>query len=270
MSNDDGHDERTGEHDDALDGAALGPAVLRAAREYNRPSDVVPREPMWDAIRARRGASAEVPAQPVLRVERGEAAGAAAAFQPALRAERGEAAGVPAAARGIASAPRRWPRWSYAAAAVLVLAAGIGIGRSLQWSQPGSRGSLVTVADNGALDTTDAAAFTMAATDHFGQVETLLTWVNATPEARRDAQVAAWSRDLLASTRLLLDSPAGKDARRRQLLRDLELVLVQMVQLAPEAAAEDRTAVDDLLRRTTLLLTRLRTSVPAGMAPAHD
>ena len=252
MSNDDGHDERTGEHDDALDGAALGPAVLRAAREYNRPSDVVPREPMWDAIRARRGASAEVPAQPV------------------LRAERGEAAGVPAAARGIASAPRRWPRWSYAAAAVLVLAAGIGIGRSLQWSQPGSRGSLVTVADNGALDTTDAAAFTMAATDHFGQVETLLTWVNATPEARRDAQVAAWSRDLLASTRLLLDSPAGKDARRRQLLRDLELVLVQMVQLAPEAAAEDRTAVDDLLRRTTLLLTRLRTSVPAGMAPAHD
>ena len=252
MSNDDGHDERTGEHDDALDGAALGPAVLRAAREYNRPSDVVPREPMWDAIRARRGASAEVPAQPVLRVE------------------RGEAAGVPAAARGIASAPRRWPRWSYAAAAVLVLAAGIGIGRSLQWSQPGSRGSLVTVADNGALDTTDAAAFTMAATDHFGQVETLLTWVNATPEARRDAQVAAWSRDLLASTRLLLDSPAGKDARRRQLLRDLELVLVQMVQLAPEAAAEDRTAVDDLLRRTTLLLTRLRTSVPAGMAPAHD
>ena len=252
MSNDDGHDERTGEHDDALDGAALGPAVLRAAREYNRPSDVVPREPMWDAIRARRGASAEVPAQPVLRVE------------------RGEAAGVPAAARGIASAPRRWPRWSYAAAAVLVLAAGIGIGRSLQWSQPGSRGSLVTVADNGALDTTDAAAFTMAATDHFGQVETLLTWVNATPEARRDAQVAAWSRDLLASTRLLLDSPAGKDARRRQLLRDLELVLVQMVQLAPEAAAEDRTVVDDLLRRTTLLLTRLRTSVPAGMAPAHD
>lgn len=256
MSSDDGHndkyDERTGEHDDALDGAALDPAVLRAAREYNRPSDVLPREPMWEAIRARRGASAEVPAKPVLRVERGEAAGAEAA------------------ARGIAPAARHRPRWSYAAAAMLLLAAGIGIGRSLQWSQSGSRGSLVTIADTNALDTSDAAAFSLAATEHFGQVETLLTWINATPEARRDAQVAAWARDLLASTRLLLDSPAGKDARRRQLLRDLELVLVQMVQLAPEAAVEDRTAVDDLLRRTTLLLTRLRTSVPAGMAPAHD
>lgn len=240
---------------DAANDAELDPAVLRAARDYNRPSDLVPRESMWDAIQARRAASAAE----------------SAAAQPLLRVERGGAAATPhdpTVVRAVQTV-RYLPQWRYAAAAMLLLAAGIGIGRAMQWGQPGANGSLRLMTE-GTYDSTGAAAFQFAAAEHFGQVETLLTWVNATPDARRDAQVAAWSRDLLASTRLLLDSPAGKDPRRRQLLGDLELVLVQMVQLAPEAATEDRTAVDDLLRRTTLLLTRIRTIVPAGMAPVHD
>ncbi|MBI2796529.1 MAG: hypothetical protein HYX65_07500 [Gemmatimonadetes bacterium] len=238
-------DDMTRDDARAGDPGELGPQAMDAAREYNRPADIVPRESMWEAIRARR-----------------------AAAKPALVVERGGAAGAPArpAAPGFV-AVRRWPAWSYAAAAVALLAVGIGIGRSLRGT-PGTAGSLV-VAENGA-DSVNGTAFQVAATEHFGQVETLLTWVSATPEARRDAQVAAWSRDLLASTRLLMDSPAGADPRRRQLLRDLELVLVQLIQLSPDVRDQDRTAVDDLLRNTTLLLTRIRTSVPAGMAPAHD
>ena len=223
----------------------LDPRVIEAARDYNRPSDIVPREPMWEAIQARRAA-----AKPSLTVARGSASDAPAR---------------PAAAPH--AAMRRWPTWSYAAAAVALLTVGIGIGRSLQ-DQAGATGSLVVA--NNAADSVTGAAYQVAATEHFGQVESLLIWVHATPEARRDAQLAAWSRDLLASTRLLMDSPAGADPRRRQLLRDLELVLVQLIQLSPDVGADDRTAMDEVLRRTTLLLTRIRTSVPAGMPAMHN
>jgi hypothetical protein len=40
-----------------------------------------------------------------------------------------------------------------------------------------------------------------------------------------------WARDLLTTTRLLLDSPAGADPARRELLETLELVLVQIARL---------------------------------------
>jgi hypothetical protein len=82
-----------------------------------------------------------------------------------------------------------------------------------------------------------------------------------------DRQLVAWSRDLLGSTRLLMDSPAGRDPKRRALLQDLELVLVQLVESGPTMHDEDRTVMDDLLSRSALLLTRIRTTIPAG-APA--
>jgi hypothetical protein len=54
---------------------------------------------------------------------------------------------------------------------------------------------------------------------------------------------------LLTTTRLLLDSPAGSDARLRNLLQDLELVLAQVARLEPKHRENDiqfiQTALDE-------------------------
>lgn len=54
---------------------------------------------------------------------------------------------------------------------------------------------------------------------------------------------------LLTTTRLLLDSPAGSDARLHNLLQDLELVLAQVVRLEPRHHRDEmhfiQTALDE-------------------------
>ena len=74
-----------------------------------------------------------------------------------------------------------------------------------------------------------------------------------------------WARDLLTSTRLLLDSPAAADPRLGPLLGDLETVLVQIVQLPAARAAQERQIIAQSLDEGDLL-TQLRTAVPAGLA----
>ena len=80
-----------------------------------------------------------------------------------------------------------------------------------------------------------------------------------------NAQITAWAQDVLQNTRLLLDSPAAADRARRQLLRDLEAVLVQMIQRSPgpSGADEARTQVYRSIERTHVL-TRLRSAQPVG------
>jgi hypothetical protein len=77
-------------------------------------------------------------------------------------------------------------------------------------------------------------------------------------------QAARWARDVLSSTRLLLDSPASRDPQLRALLSDLELVLAQIVQVsgAPLQAGE-RELIEHAMRDRDLL-PRLRSAVPAG------
>jgi hypothetical protein len=78
-----------------------------------------------------------------------------------------------------------------------------------------------------------------------------------------DASLSTWARDLLTSTRLLLDSPAADDPRRVRLLQDLELVLAQIVQLSPTAEARERELIEGTIRDGHVM-TRLRTAIPAG------
>jgi hypothetical protein len=102
------------------------------------------------------------------------------------------------------------------------------------------------------------------------QAEALLTAYRSTDGAVRDPQAiqqaARWARDVLSSTRLLMDSPAARDPRMRVLFSDLELVLAQIVQLsgAPLEASE-RDLIERALRDRDLL-PRLRSAVPAGLA----
>jgi hypothetical protein len=112
-----------------------------------------------------------------------------------------------------------------------------------------------------------AATYRVATIQHLGQVEALLTAFRAEPP--RDGAAAPalepWARDLLTSTRLLLDSPAAADPRLGPLLGDLETVLVQIVQLPAARAAEERQIIAQSLDEGDLL-TQLRTAVPAGLA----
>jgi hypothetical protein len=122
---------------------------------------------------------------------------------------------------------------------------------------------------------TDAAAdaqrlYRLAARQTLVQAEALLTAYRAGGTDPRDResmqQAGRWARDVLTSTRLLLDSPAARDPQFRALFTDLELVLAQIVQLsgAPLQAGE-RELIERAMQDRDLL-PRLRSAIPAGAA----
>ena len=125
--------------------------------------------------------------------------------------------------------------------------------------------------DSANATVTGAAAqrlYQLAARQTLVQAEALLTAYRAGDGQPRDQesmqQAGRWARDVLTSTRLLLDSPAANDPQFRALFTDLELVLAQIVQLsgAPLQASE-RDLIDRAMRDRDLL-PRLRSAVPAG------
>jgi hypothetical protein len=83
--------------------------------------------------------------------------------------------------------------------------------------------------------------------------------------------VAVWSKDLLSTTRLLLDSPAGADPQLRALLEDLELVLVQLSQLpaddATQEAKQEVEMVTDAIEEGGVL-PKIRTALQANTPTA--
>ncbi|MBI3790342.1 MAG: hypothetical protein HY275_05640 [Gemmatimonadetes bacterium] len=220
--------------DDMDEVAPLDGAAGEAARAYHASDAPVPREAMWAAIAARRAAASTVePAAPALRVVAG---------------------GAPAASEATArDVPRAFapPRWAYAIAATMLLVIGVGIGRQM-------RGSIVAQREARADSVTSAAVWQAASTEHFGQVETLLTWMTSSPEARSEAQLAAWSRDLLGSTRLKLakriSGERAEDLNRAATRLWNTLECLKKAGLSPEAPLVlDSTSPDGWM------------SVPAGM-----
>ena len=116
----------------------------------------------------------------------------------------------------------------------------------------------------GAPSGDNSAAYHVATLQYLTQAEALLTSFRGDARSvEMDAQMAKWSKDLLSSTRLLLDSPAASDPTRRRLLEDLEMVLVQIVRLSPRASTEERDLIDENLKDADVL-GRLRTAIPAG------
>jgi hypothetical protein len=156
---------------------------------------------------------------------------------------------------------RPWLRWTLAAAALLVL--GVGIGR---WTARQGTGLVRgTVATN---DTADRdLLYQVAATQYLSRTEAFLTGFRADLRAgRADARFTGQARDLLTTTRLLLDSPAAADPRSRGLLEDLELVLVQISQLAAGRDTHDADLITQGMDQRNLL-PKLRSAIPAGPVP---
>lgn len=266
--------------------------IRNAASDYNRPP-ATPRDEMWTAILAAR----QTPG-------------------PALHVVAG---GAPAGYSTRKSLSTRFAWIGMAAAAAILVAAGVSIGR---WS---NRPAVATVKQNPIAVIADAPApvsvpsndeigsappttskpapsqpvrrtpeeirrnpiitnvkpatplnprfagqqqptniYQVATLRHLADAEALLTSFSL---ESRDATVnrnfADWAKGLLSNTRLLLDSPAGDDPRRARLLQDLELVLAQIVQLSPGAAATDRELIQGSIQEGQVI-TRLRTAIPAG------
>jgi hypothetical protein len=212
-------------------------ALRDLARDYNQPPMIVPRDAMYAAIVAgqRRGRSRTI------YIRR---------FAP------------------------------LAAAAVVLLAVGIGIGRV---TGPGGRtvatGPTQTPMPTPAKETPAVPdAYAIVTTQQLVQAQALLTAFNANSanrannannannaksDGKTDAHLAAWASDLLSNTRMLLDSPAGADPHRRQLLQDLELVLVQIAALSPDAATTDRDAIAQTLKDAQVL-PRIKAAIPTS------
>lgn len=121
-----------------------------------------------------------------------------------------------------------------------------------------------------AEDGRNLSLYRFAAVQTLNQAELLLTSFRTETQRQAgvDPQLAAWARDVLSSTRLLLDSPAAGDPKIRGLLEDLELVLAQIVQLRTGGArTEDLELIEHALKQHDVL-PRIRTVVPAGPVSA--
>jgi hypothetical protein len=149
-------------------------------------------------------------------------------------------------------------RWPAAIAALLAL--GIGLGR-LSAPRPEAGAPPATAAVS---PRTDDMAYRLVTTEHLGQSEAFLTLFRASVRRGGSEQIAsATARQLLATNRLLLDSPAAKDDKIRLLLQDLELVLAQIAQLSPRPSSPDLDLITEGLEDGGVM-SRLRTAVPSG------
>ena len=164
------------------------------------------------------------------------------------------------------------PRWfgtrasGWLAAATLVI--GIGLGRAssmvkhdaspAKHQEVASVGSVAPVRES---DTAFDSPYNVETSQYLGQTAALLIALPA--EARSglaDDKFVGRAAELLARTRLLLDSPAANDTHMRELLEDLELVLAQVVRLQ---GGHDRTELDLINRALEQrdVIPRLRTAV---------
>lgn len=221
---------------------------VRVLREEYNAAPGVPRDEMWEVIAAATAASAVT--SPIASTATTPQDGAGQVVALAERRTR----------RGV----RPWLGW--AAAASLILWAGVGIGR---FTAPRAAAPMAAgAAPNGSV------AVRAIATEHMAETESLLQFVRT--DARRsgslDADVGVWGRELLSRTRLLMDSEGAVSPEMRRLLEDLELILVQVTLVAGDDLSPDRRREELELLNEDLedqnVMPRLQAVVPA-LRPAY-
>ncbi len=198
-----------------------------AARDYNSPPET-PRAEMWEKIvAARAGRQAE--------------GKEAVPFRPDRRFT--------------------FRRFRLPIGIAALLALGIGLGRL---SAPGPQPVASPAIAREVVPRGGDMAYQVVTTEHLGQSEAFLTLFRASVRRGGNEQIAsATARQLLATNRLLLDSPAADDDRTRVLLQDLELVLAQIAQLSPRPSSPDLDLINEGLEEGGVM-SRLRTAVPSG------
>lgn len=223
-----------------------------AGPDFGSDADVVPHDdPAFDAWIRKMGPTLNAPnAAPRLEMW--------AAIQAARRT-----ANVP---------PRRRTPWVLISSIAAALLVGVAIDRVALRSADGPTAPVAVLPAPPSESNDPSRLYRMAAAQTLTQAEALLTAFRTTAPQESPAgrqQLGSWGRQVLGSTRLLIDSPAGADPQLRALLEDLELVLVQIIQLSgARLDPTDRELIEGALEQNDLL-PRIRTAVPAG-TPGAD
>ena len=197
---------------------------------------------------------------------------------PTLNAPRNAAprlemwAAIQAARRTAVAPQRRRTPWIFLSAIAAALLLGVAIDRFALQSADRASPPVAAAPETPSGPSDPARIYRMAAAQTLTQAEALLTAFRASAPQQSAVdmrQLGTWGRQVLGSTRLLIDSPAGEDPQLRALLEDLELVLVQLIQMSGgELDATDRALVEGALEHSDLL-PRIRNAVPAG-TPGAD
>ena len=179
---------------------------------------------------------------------------------------------IQAARRTAGAPPRRRTPWLLISAIAAALLLGVAIDRVALRSIDGPTAPVVALPETSSDPSEPSRLYRMAAAQTLTQAEALLMAFRTTEAAQQSPAgtqpLGSWGRQVLGSTRLLIDSPAGDDPQLRALLEDLELVLVQIIQLSGgELDPTDRELVEGALEDSDLL-PRIRTAVPAGVPGA--
>jgi hypothetical protein len=144
---------------------------------------------------------------------------------------------------------RVWINWSVGLAAMLAVGVGIGRMTARQQIVPPAATNQVAITDA----RPNATTYRVAVNQHLDKADALLTSFRTQPaENTPDPQLAQFARDLLTSTQMLLDSPAGDDPKVAALLGDLELILAQIARTTI-ASPEERAIIQDGLNKTAVL-----------------
>lgn len=245
-----------------------------AAPLYNKPPEP-PREAMWAAIERARAEQSVVPIAAPRRVPRWltAAAGIAAVLlvgiaigrmsqsaQPQVASTSPDTSrpDAPRVAAVVAKVPAEAPTTDSTPAS----AHRVAIANSM-------RRSAAESANRATEQAGDQTTYRMAVVEHLARTEVLLasfrSQVRSGNEAKVDAQFAFLSRDLLATTRLLLATRHGDDPAITRLLQDLELVLMQLNQYANDGRRSDVDAIEHSLEKHNVM-PKLRSTIPAGFA----
>lgn len=154
---------------------------------------------------------------------------------------------------------RPWVRWGAGIAAVL--AVGIGIGRM---TAPSASVSVPVASAISDTSEDDALVFQAVATEYLARTDAFLSLFRS--EARSgtaDAEVAEWARDLLTTARFMIDSPVAEDPNLKELLEDLELILVQIAQYNSNESSDELDLIEQGLEERGVLL-RLQAALATG------
>lgn len=142
-----------------------------------------------------------------------------------------------------------WGAVGLGLAAMLVV--GIVVGR---WSAGGEGREPAEppiLADGGTVERPLAMPYRIAVGEHFRDAETLLLLFESSDET--DTEIAGLARELAATSRMLMESDAGRDAEVRSILLDLELLLVQIARLADSDDPAEAGIVRDGIVETEAL-----------------